>query len=91
MTRQLLTIFLSVFLAEVGDKTQLATLLFASEGSVGKTAVFAAAGTALLLSTLLAVLAGGWISRMVQPSTLKWIAGGGFILIGVWTLISAKE
>jgi len=89
--RQLLTIFLSVFIAEVGDKTQLATLLFASEGSASRLSVFLAAGAALLLSTLLAVLAGGWISRAVPPSTLKIIAGVGFMLIGAWTLISARE
>jgi len=85
-----MTIFLSVFLAELGDKTQLATVLFASEGGAGKWGVFAAAGSALVLSTLLAVVAGGWISRMIAPSTLKTIAGAGFILIGVWTLWNAR-
>lgn len=89
--RQLLTIFLSVFIAEVGDKTQLATLLFASDEDTGRLAVFIAAGSALLLSTLLAVLAGGWIARMAQPSTLKIISGVAFVLIGVWTLATARE
>jgi putative Ca2+/H+ antiporter (TMEM165/GDT1 family) len=88
---QFLTIFLSVFIAEVGDKTQLATLLFASNENTGRLAVFIAAGSALLLSTLLAVLAGGWIARTIQPSTLKILSGVGFVLIGMWTLWSAME
>ena len=89
--QQLVTIFLSVFIAEVGDKTQLATLLYASDKNLGKLAVFAAAGSALLLSTFIAVLAGGWIARTIPPSTLKILSGVGFVLIGVWTLASARQ
>ena len=52
------SIFITVFLAELGDKTQLATVLFASDGGKSKLMVFAAAGLALVASTGLAVLAG---------------------------------
>lgn len=87
--KQFAVIFLSVFIAEVGDKTQLATMLFATDSGVSKTGVFVAAAAALVLSTLVAVLAGGVVSRFVPESTLKIVAGVGFIAVGVWTLATA--
>ena len=87
--KQLLVIFLSVFVAEVGDKTQLATMLFATDSRVSRTGVFFAASAALVVSTLLAVLVGNLISKVVGESTLKVGAGVGFILVGIWTLASA--
>jgi putative Ca2+/H+ antiporter (TMEM165/GDT1 family) len=80
-----------VFIAELGDKTQLATLLFATDRNIGKTHVFLAASAALVTSTLLAVLAGDALARMVSPQTLKIAAGVGFIAVGVWTLWSASR
>lgn len=77
-----LTIFLSVFLAELGDKTQLATMLFAAEGKSPPMLVFAAAATALVASTALAVLLGSAAERYLTFLPLKLIAGTGFILIG---------
>jgi len=81
------TIFLTVFVAEMGDKTQLATVLFAAEGR-RKLLVFAAAGLALLLAAGIGVLVGGQIERLVSARTLKVIAGIGFLAIGVWTLLA---
>ena len=89
VVKQLVVIFLSVFIAEVGDKTQLATMLFATDASVSKTGVFLAAAAALVLSTLVAVLAGGVVARFVPESTLKIAAGVGFVLVGIWTLATA--
>ena len=86
--RELLVIFVSVFIAEIGDKTQIATMLFATNQSVGRLGVFVAAAGALVASTLVAVLAGEMVMRVVPPSTLKVAAGVGFILVGVWTLLS---
>lgn len=77
-----LTIFFSVFLAELGDKTQLATLLFAADGGRSKIAVFAAASGALVASSALAVLAGAAADRYLGALPLKLIAGAGFIIIG---------
>jgi putative Ca2+/H+ antiporter (TMEM165/GDT1 family) len=77
-------IFLSVFLAELGDKTQLATLLYATDPATGKLRVFLAAGAALLLSTLIAVVAGERLGRLFDPGHLKIAAGVGFIAIGIW-------
>jgi len=81
-------IFASVFVAELGDKTQLATLLFASDESVGKITVFLSASLALVLSVAIAVVAGELVSRYVSPATLRYVAGVGFIAIGAWTLLS---
>ena len=82
-------VFASVFLAELGDKTQLATLLFASDQAVSKLTVFVAASAALIVATGIGVLAGGFVSQHVTPTTLKYVAGTGFVLIGAWTLLKA--
>ncbi|MGH6876037.1 MAG: TMEM165/GDT1 family protein [Rhizomicrobium sp.] len=84
--RQLLAMFLTVFLAELGDKTQLATLLFASERKVPPLLVFGASAAALVIGTALAVLVGTMGGRYVHTIPLKLIAGLGFVGIGVWTL-----
>ncbi len=76
------TVFLSVFLAELGDKTQLATLLFAADGSRSKFVVFLAASAALLATTAIAVLMGAAAERHLTALPLKLIAGIGFIAIG---------
>lgn len=81
-----LSIFLSVFLAELGDKTQLATLLFATDGKISPTGVFFASAGALVLSSLIAVAAGTFAKEYLANLPLKLIAGIGFIVIGSWTL-----
>jgi putative Ca2+/H+ antiporter (TMEM165/GDT1 family) len=84
------SIFLAVFLAELGDKTQLATLLFASNTEVSKVGVFLAASGALVLSTLIAVLVGSQLSQYISPRILKMVAGLGFIIIGTWVLWTSR-
>ena len=79
-------IFGTVLLAEIGDKTQLATFLFASDRETHKLLVFLAAGLALLVATGLGVLAGGLMGRYLNERLLHWAAGLGFILIGGYTL-----
>lgn len=83
------TVFTSVFIAELGDKTQLATLLFASEKEIGKLTVFAGASLALIVTSALGVIAGSAISHYVSERTLHYLAGIGFIAIGIWTLLKA--
>lgn len=85
----LATVFTTVFLAELGDKTQLATLLFASRPGASLFGVFAAAALALVATTAIAVLVGSAIVGYVDPRHLSYAAGVGFIAIGVWTLWSA--
>ncbi|MEJ2315506.1 MAG: TMEM165/GDT1 family protein [Gammaproteobacteria bacterium] len=80
-------VFATVFIAELGDKTQLATLLFAADREVNKWLVFAGASLALVATSALGVLGGALISNYVTPRTLQIIAGTGFILIGAWTLL----
>lgn len=81
-----LTIFITVLFAELGDKTQLATLLFATNSENSKLTVFLAAALALVLASGIAVLLGNTITRYINPKYLAWIAGIGFIIIGVWTI-----
>lgn len=83
----LFAVFISVFLAELGDKTQLATLLFASGGEYKPWQVFLAAASALVCSTAIAVLLGTFAAKYLAFIPLKLIAGIGFILIGGWTLV----
>ena len=85
----LLTVFAAVFVAELGDKTQLATMLFASDKDVGKLTVFVGASLALIVASGIGVLAGGFISHYISEKHLQDIAGAGFIAIGIWTLFKA--
>ena len=87
--RLFLTVFTTVFVAELGDKTQLATLLYAAEASHPKLTVFLAASGALVLTSALGVLAGSALSQYLDPRLLRWIAGLGFLAIGLWTLVRA--
>ncbi|HXG59511.1 MAG TPA: TMEM165/GDT1 family protein [Thermoanaerobaculia bacterium] len=88
MVRTFLSVFLTVFLAETGDKTQLATMLFAADGRVSRWLVFGAAALALVVAAGIGVLVGSHLERFVSPRTLEVVAGIGFIAIGVWTLVS---
>jgi putative Ca2+/H+ antiporter (TMEM165/GDT1 family) len=79
-------VFLTVFLAELGDKTQLATVLFAAEGNRSAWGIFIAASMALVASTAVAVVAGAAAEQHLKMVPLKLIAGLGFIAIGAWTI-----
>jgi putative Ca2+/H+ antiporter (TMEM165/GDT1 family) len=85
----LLTVFVAVFIAELGDKTQLATLLFAADKEASKWTVFLGASSALIVAAGIAVLAGGVISQFISERYLRYLAGIGFIGIGIWTLAKA--
>jgi putative Ca2+/H+ antiporter (TMEM165/GDT1 family) len=82
-------VFGTVFLAELGDKTQLATLLFAAREDTPLMTVFLAASAALILCSALGVLAGGLVATYVDPKVLSYVAGVGFIVIGAWTILAA--
>lgn len=83
------TVFTSVFIAELGDKTQLATMLFAADKDASKVTVFAGAALALIVTSALGVVAGTFLSNYVSEKLLQYIAGVGFIAIGIWTLVKA--
>ena len=83
------TVFGTVFLAELGDKTQLATMLFASRSDVSLWTVFAGAAVALVLASAIGVAAGTLVAQYVNPKHLSYAAGIGFVVIGAWTLYQA--
>lgn len=85
----LATVFTVVFIAELGDKTQLATFLFATDRDVSRWTVFLGASLALILASAIGVLAGGLVSGYVNEKYLRYAAGAGFVLIGIWTLLRA--
>ena len=85
----LITVFSAVFIAELGDKTQLATMLFAADKEVSKWTVFFGASLALIVASGIGVLAGSAISQYISEKQLSYVAGIGFIAIGAWTLAKA--
>jgi len=85
----LVTVFTAIFIAELGDKTQLATMLFAADKEVSKLTVFIGASLALILASAIGVMAGGVVSHLISEKHLRYIAGAGFICIGIWTLLRA--
>jgi putative Ca2+/H+ antiporter (TMEM165/GDT1 family) len=80
------TVFVTVFFAEIGDKTQLATMVFSANNDTSKWAVFCGSAVALTLAAAIGVIVGSQIEKFIAPQTLKIIAGLGFIAIGIWTL-----
>lgn len=85
----LLTVFVSVFIAELGDKTQLATMLFAADKEVSKWTVFLGASLALIVASAIGVAAGSVLTHYISEKQLHYVAGAGFIVIGMWTLLRA--
>jgi putative Ca2+/H+ antiporter (TMEM165/GDT1 family) len=86
----LATTFVTIFLAELGDKTQLATLSFASGGS-SRWGVFLGASLALVATTAVAVLAGESLGRVLPPSLIRRGAGVLFLVLGVVFLMGSGE
>ena len=83
------TVFVTVFVAELGDKTQLSTMIYASGASHTKLTVFVGASLALVLSSALGVFAGAALSARLDPKLLGRVAGVAFIAVGAWTFARA--
>jgi len=81
----LFTTFATIFLAELGDKTQLATLAFSAEGK-SRLAVFIGSAGALVLTSLLGVIFGAAIAKVIPPNFIKIGAGVLFVILGLWML-----
>lgn len=79
-------VFSTIFIAELGDKTQLATLLYSAKSENPKLTVFLAAALALMLTSAIGVAAGSFISQYLSPKLISWVAGAGFIAVGLWTI-----
>lgn len=86
--KTLTTVFITVFIAEIGDKTQLSTLLFSSDANHSKWAVFLGSATALVCAAGIGVLVGAQLDKWISRQTLKWFAGIAFIVMGIYTLYS---
>ena len=87
--KTLSVVFSAVFIAELGDKTQLATMLFATDKGVSKLTVFMGASLALIVASAIGVLAGSFVSNYINEKYLSIIAGIGFIAIGFVTVFRA--
>ncbi len=85
------TVFATVFVAELGDKTQLATLLYAADASHPRLTVFAASASALVLSSALGVAGGALFAVVESPRVIRWVAGVGFMAVGVWVLMGGER
>ena len=83
------TIFVTVFIAELGDKTQFATMLFATDKEVSRYTVFFAASAALIVASAIGVIAGSLLAEYINTKYLNYIAGIGFIFIGAFILYNA--
>ena len=84
-----LTVFATVFIAELGDKTQIATMLFATDKDASRITIFLAASAALIVASAMGVLAGSLFSGFINEKVLQYVAGAGFIAIGAYTIYSA--
>jgi len=87
--KAMLSVFSGVFLAELGDKTQISAVLFSAGGTASALEVFVAASLALLASTALAVLGGAALGRALSPAVLKIMAGLVFLILGGYYVIQA--
>jgi len=86
--KTILVVFWTIFLAELGDKTQFATLLYASNKEKNPLDIFLGASFALVLTSAIGVLAGSFLAQYISEKYLKLIAGVAFIIVGIWTIFS---
>ncbi|MFW1678603.1 TMEM165/GDT1 family protein [Pontibacter sp. JAM-7] len=81
---------MTVALAEIGDKTQLLSLLLAARFR-NKTAIIAGILLATLLNHAVSAWLGNWLGQFLQSDLGRWVIGGSFILLAAWLLIPDKE
>ncbi|MBN1574261.1 MAG: TMEM165/GDT1 family protein [Deltaproteobacteria bacterium] len=81
------TVFGTIFLAELGDKTQLAVMALAAENHKGLLSIFLGSVLALALTSLIGVLLGGVIAKYVSASIIQYVAGGLFVVVGILIIV----
>jgi putative Ca2+/H+ antiporter (TMEM165/GDT1 family) len=83
------TTFVSVFIAELGDKTQLATMALSGDAASARARiyVFAGASLALVATSAIGVLAGAALGRFLSPALVQRAAGVLFLVMGAWMLL----
>lgn len=79
------TVFGAIFIAEMADKTQMVTMLFAADKDVSKLTVFLGSAAALVLASAIGVAAGALLSSLINARMMSMLAGAGFIVIGAFT------
>ena len=78
-----MTTFTTIFIAELGDKTQIATLMLSAE-SGNPIIVFIGSSLALISSSLVGVLIGKWLSQKISPSKFALFTGALMIIISIF-------
>ena len=86
----IISTFTAVFLAELGDKTQLATLLLSAQ-SGRPTIVFIGAALALICSSLVGVILGSWLAKNFPPERIEYMAGVLMLVLGIWLGFQASR
>ncbi len=86
----LLSTFSAIFLAEIGDKTQLAVVAFAASGS-SRLTVFLGSAAALVSSSAIAVLVGATLTRWISPQWLHRGAGALFVCLGLFLIFGSSK
>lgn len=81
----LVTVFGAIFIAEMADKTQMVTMLFAADKDVSKMTVFLGSAAALVLASAIGVAAGALLSNLINARMMSMLAGAGFVVIGIFT------
>lgn len=87
MWKAFFLVFISVFLAELGDKTQIATFTYATRKEFPPWAVFGGASFALLTSTALAFFLGYKVGAILPSKLVKIASGLILILMGIWFIL----
>ncbi len=82
--------FVTVFLSELGDKSQLAAIALGGQSSSPR-AVFFGTATALVLTSLLGVIAGEWMAQLLPVRLVKLVAAVGFAILGIRLLWSKGD
>jgi putative Ca2+/H+ antiporter (TMEM165/GDT1 family) len=82
--------FAAVFVAELGDKTQLATFGLAAASSGGRLSVFLGSALALVCTSLIAVVAGAAVGKLVPAIWLERAGGALMLCLGAWVLWKAR-
>lgn len=80
------TVFGAIFIAELGDKTQLAVMALSAQNEKGRLSILLGSILALAITSLLGVLLGGVISRYVPVNVIQYFAGGLFVAMGLFII-----
>jgi Ca2+/H+ antiporter, TMEM165/GDT1 family len=89
MLRLFFSTFALIFVAELGDKTQLAALALSGKAQAHHApwVIFAASALALTCTSAIAVGAGGFLARTISPAAIRWVSGLLFLGAGAWILL----